>query len=88
MNQSQIAGKWKEIKGELRKAWGDLTDDEVEQTKGNMESISGLIQQKFGLTKDQAKERLEKVYSKFEDKTEEYKNNLREENERNRDRLN
>ncbi len=44
MNQSQMAGKWKEIKGEIRKAWGELTDDEVEQTKGNMESISGLIQ--------------------------------------------
>lgn len=86
MNQSQIAGKWKEIKGEIRKAWGDLTDDEVEQTKGNMESISGLIQQKFGLTKEQASERLNKVYGKFENTTENVKDNLRESN--NRDRLN
>lgn len=86
MNQSQIAGKWKEIKGEIRKAWGNLTDDEVEQTKGNMESISGLIQQKFGLTKEQASERLKKVYSKFENATEDAKDKLRESNER--DRLN
>jgi len=87
MNQSQIAGKWKEIKGEIRKAWGDLTDDEVEQTKGNMESISGLIQQKYGLSKEQASERLNKVYSKFEDTAENVKDSLRESN-RNRDRLN
>ncbi|MES2801697.1 MAG: CsbD family protein [Bdellovibrionota bacterium] len=88
MNQSQIAGKWKEIKGEIRKAWGDLTDDEVEQTKGNMESISGLIQQKFGLTKEQASERLNKVYGKFDSATENVKDSLRESNTRDRDRLN
>ncbi len=86
MNQSQIAGKWKEIKGEIRKAWGNLTDDEIEQTKGNMESISGLIQQKFGLTKEQASERLNRVYSKFENTAEDAKDKLRESNER--DRLN
>lgn len=86
MNQSQIAGKWKEIKGEIRKAWGNLTDDEIEQTKGNMESISGLIQQKFGLTKEQASERLNRVYSKFENTAEDTKDKLRESNER--DRLN
>lgn len=86
MNQSQISGKWKEIKGEIRKAWGNLTDDEIEQTKGNMESISGLIQQKFGLTKEQASERLNRVYSKFENTTENVKDSLRE--SRDRDRLN
>ncbi len=86
MNQSQVAGKWKEIKGEIRKAWGNLTDDEIEQTKGNMESISGLIQQKFGLTKEQASERLNRVYSKFENTAEDAKDKLRESNER--DRLN
>lgn len=73
MNQSQIAGKWKEIKGEIRKAWGELTDDEVERTKGNMESISGLIQQRFGLSKEQAKEKLAGVYNKFDEKTEKLK---------------
>lgn len=88
MNQSTISGKWKEIKGEIRKAWGELTDDEVEQTKGNMESISGLIQQKFGLTKDQASEKLNSVYSKFDDKAEETKDSLRRSNERQSDRLN
>lgn len=88
MNQSQIAGKWKEIKGEIRKAWGKLTDDEVEQTKGNMESISGLIQQKYGLTKEQASEKLNGVYSKFDNATEDAKDKLRESNDRDRDRLN
>lgn len=88
MNQSQMAGKWKEIKGEIRKAWGELTDDEVEQTKGNMESISGLIQQKFGLSKEQAAEKLNSVYSKFDAKAENVKDSLRESNKRDRDRLN
>lgn len=88
MNQSQMAGKWKEIKGEIRKAWGELTDDQLEQTKGNMESISGLIQQKFGLTKEQASQKLNSVYSKFEGAAETVKDSLRKSNERDRDNLN
>lgn len=88
MNQSQMAGKWKEIKGEIRKAWGELTDDQLEQTKGNMESISGLIQQKFGLTKEQASQKLSSVYSKFDNVTEDVKDGLRKSNERDRDALN
>lgn len=82
MNQTQITGKWKEIKGEIRKAWGELTDDQLEQTKGNMESISGLIQQKFGLSKEQASEKLNTVYGKFDSVVEAAKDKLRESNER------
>ena len=88
MNQEQISGKWKEIKGEIRKAWGELTDDQLEQTKGNMESISGLIQQKFGLTKEQASEKLNTVYGKFDNVVEDAKHKLRESNERDSKKLN
>ncbi len=48
VNENIIKGKWKEIKGDVQKAWGKLTDSELEQTKGDMSSIGGLIQQKYG----------------------------------------
>lgn len=81
MNQDFISGKWKEIKGEVRRMWGKITDDELESAKGNTEAISGLIQQKYGLTKEEAKDKLNNVYDKFtssvSDKAEDIKDGLR-----------
>ena len=68
MNQDILSGKWKEIKGEVRKAWGKLTDDEVEQTKGNFDSISGLVQQKYGYAKDDANGKVNQWLEQFDEK--------------------
>ena len=32
MNQDILKGKWKQLKGNLRKTWGKLTDDDVGST--------------------------------------------------------
>nr|BFD68428.1 hypothetical protein HAGR004_34500 [Bdellovibrio sp. HAGR004] len=54
MNKDIFQGKIKEISGEIRKKWGDLTDDDIQKTKGNLEALSGLVQQKIGLSKEEA----------------------------------
>ena len=59
MNWDQIQGKWKEIKGELRSEWGELTDDEVDQAAGDREKFEGLIQQKYGKTKEEARNEID-----------------------------
>jgi uncharacterized protein YjbJ (UPF0337 family) len=48
ISQDMVNGKWLELKGEIRKVWGKLTSDEIEQTKGDMTSIAGLVLQKYG----------------------------------------
>lgn len=59
MMNTQIAkGKWTQIKGEIQKAWGKLTDDELEQTKGDMLKVAGLVQQKYGETQESVRERI------------------------------
>jgi uncharacterized protein YjbJ (UPF0337 family) len=61
MNFDQIMGNWTEFKGKLRERYGELTDDEVEQAKGNEEQLAGLIQQKYGKTKEEAKKELDQL---------------------------
>lgn len=73
MNESIIQGKWKEIKGEIQKLWGKLTSDELEQTKGNMTAIGGLIQQKYGYKKEQYSNKLDSVVNKFAQNADEVK---------------
>lgn len=58
MNPNIVRGKWKEIKGEIVKSWGKITEDELEQTKGDIVKVVGLIQQKYGETQESVRERL------------------------------
>lgn len=64
-NQDQIMGKWTEIKGELRKTWGNITDDEFERTKGDVQSITGLIQQKYGESKENLKDKVDGIFNSY-----------------------
>ena len=62
MNWDRIEGKWHEMKGYAKEKWGDLTDDELTQIKGKRDRLAGVVQQKYGL----AKEEVEKQISEFE----------------------
>ena len=66
INENTIKGKWLEIKGDVRKAWGKLTDDELEQTKGDMKAIGGLIQQRYGETQESYGDKLSNIVKRFE----------------------
>ena len=54
MNWDQIEGKWEQVKGSAREQWGKLTDDEIQQAKGNREQLVGLIQERYGKARDVA----------------------------------
>jgi len=57
-NDDMFHGKWTEIKGEIQKKWGHLTDNDLEATKGNATSLLGLIQQKVGMAKEEGSQYL------------------------------
>lgn len=52
MNWDVIEGKWKEMKGAVREKWGELTDDELDQIAGKKDKLAGMLQQKYGMTKE------------------------------------
>jgi uncharacterized protein YjbJ (UPF0337 family) len=54
MNQDVFEGKWKEMKGQVKEWWGKLTDDDLDRVNGKAEQIIGLLQQKYGYTKEKA----------------------------------
>ncbi|MBN2549500.1 MAG: CsbD family protein [Anaerolineales bacterium] len=54
MNKDIFEGKWKEMRGQIKEWWGVLTDDDLEQAAGNAEQIIGLLQQKYGYTREHA----------------------------------
>jgi uncharacterized protein YjbJ (UPF0337 family) len=50
----QIAGAWKQVRGEVRKQWGKLTDDDLEQIKGQRDILVGKLQERYGIAKEEA----------------------------------
>ncbi|MEL6511159.1 MAG: CsbD family protein [Pseudomonadota bacterium] len=53
MNWEQIEGKWQQMKGDAKAQWGKLTDDDVERAEGNREKLEGILQEKYGKTKEE-----------------------------------
>jgi len=56
VNKDIYEGKWKEMHGQIKEWWGKLTDDDLEQAGGNAEQIAGLLQQKYGYTRERAED--------------------------------
>ncbi|NIZ01049.1 CsbD family protein [Thalassospira lucentensis] len=54
MNWDQIAGRWKQMRGDVKSEWGRLTDDEVDQVEGKQEKLVGIVQEKYGIEREEA----------------------------------
>jgi uncharacterized protein YjbJ (UPF0337 family) len=55
MNGDVLQGKWKQLRGQIQKQWGDLTDSDLDRIKGTRTEFEGLLQERYGYTKDRAK---------------------------------
>lgn len=65
INQEIVNGKWLEIKGEVQKVWGKITADEIEQTKGDINSIAGIVLQKYGEEKEKFMDKFNLIVESF-----------------------
>lgn len=54
MDKLELKGKWNEIKGKAKQAYGDLTDDDLTYAEGQEDEMLGKVQQKTGKTRDEA----------------------------------
>jgi uncharacterized protein YjbJ (UPF0337 family) len=68
LNENTVKGKWLEIKGDIQKTWGKLTGDELDKTQGDMKSIRGLIQQKYGEAHGSYEKKLSDIFNRFAEK--------------------
>lgn len=55
----RIEGNWKQFWGDVKAKWGDLTDDELMEINGNRDKLEGKIQERYGITKDEARRQID-----------------------------
>jgi uncharacterized protein YjbJ (UPF0337 family) len=58
MNWDQAKGKWTQLKGDVRKKWGKLTDDDLDVIAGERERLVGKIQERYGIAKEEAEKQV------------------------------
>lgn len=59
MNKDIASGKWRQMVGKAKEKWGKLTDDELTRIEGNADQLAGLVQERYGRTREQAKKEVD-----------------------------
>jgi uncharacterized protein YjbJ (UPF0337 family) len=54
MDADVLKGKWKQLRGEVKRQWGRLTNDDLDKAEGRRDKMVGVIQERYGYTKDRA----------------------------------
>jgi len=68
MNHDIFAGHWKQMRGTLKSWWGKLSDDDFEWIEGQKNKLIGLVQEKYGYTRDQAREEVDRRFNEYDNK--------------------
>jgi hypothetical protein len=67
-NRLSTKGRWNDIRNEIRKIWGKLSVNELDDTRGENSAIGSLIHQKYGENEDTYGTQLSKILKQFEAK--------------------
>jgi uncharacterized protein YjbJ (UPF0337 family) len=54
LSADTMKARWKQHTGAAKAAWGKLTEDELLQTEGEAQKLSGLIEERYAVTRDEA----------------------------------
>ena len=55
MNWDLIEGDWKQLAGKVKQKWGNITDDDMTRLNGKRDELEGVLEARYGYTKDQLK---------------------------------
>jgi len=59
MNWDRVEGNWKSLKGQVQQQWGKLTSDDLDVIEGKRTELSGRLQNRYGIAKDEAERQID-----------------------------
>lgn len=66
MNKDEFEGKWKQMRGQAREWWGKLTDDDLDKVAGKFDNFIGVLQEKYGYTREHAEKEFNRRMAEHE----------------------
>jgi uncharacterized protein YjbJ (UPF0337 family) len=67
MNDDVFTGQWNQVRGSLKSWWGRLTDDDLDRIGGQKDRLVGLVQEKYGRTREEAEREVEQRLREYGD---------------------
>ncbi|MDF2179323.1 CsbD family protein [Aliiglaciecola sp. CAU 1673] len=61
MNLDIAQGKWRQLTGKVKQKWAELSNDEIADIEGKFENFYGTMQEKYGMTKEEAERAFEEL---------------------------
>lgn len=58
-NWNEIASRWTRFSRDIKKNWGDLTDDDIMQINGRREILAAKIHEKYGVAVEEANKQID-----------------------------
>jgi uncharacterized protein YjbJ (UPF0337 family) len=65
MTQEQFRQSWDQIKGDLKRRWVKLTDEDILQIDGDQGRFNGAIQRRYDVTKGEVSRWADRWYAKW-----------------------
>jgi uncharacterized protein YjbJ (UPF0337 family) len=57
----RFEGRWDQLRGRVKEAWGSLTDDDLDRSEGKWDQLVGTIKERTGEGADAIEERLKRM---------------------------
>lgn len=64
MNTDTLEGKWRQVVSRVKGAWAELTDDDMKKVEAGKDKLVGVIQERYGKTKEEARKAVEDFLDK------------------------
>lgn len=61
----EMKGVWKQRVGAAKIAWGKLTEDELLRLEGHQQKLSGLVQERYAISREEADRQVKGFFDKF-----------------------
>lgn len=55
VNSEDLKGKWTQLKGNVQKQWGKLTNDDLDVIEGNTDILVGKLQERYDISEEEAR---------------------------------
>lgn len=67
LHEDVLKGYWNQFKGAIQSEWGHLTDDDLSKIGGDATMLYGMLQEKYGLSVEQARDQVDKIVHQYDD---------------------
>ncbi len=65
MNHNIWQGKYRQLRGEWKRGWGKFTSDDRQRLEGELDRVLGLVQQRYGYTRENAVNEIEHYVQRY-----------------------